>query len=362
MERLESTVTEFPNLRQRRVLLTGHTGFKGGWLAIWLARLGNRVTGYALAPDAGPGMFKSAGVGTVLEHVEADIRDLDRLRSVWEKTQPEVVFHLAAQPIVRESYRDPLTTITTNTLGTSHILELARTSKHPVALVLITSDKCYENYELERGYDETDRLGGRDIYSASKASAEVLISSYRRSFFGDTVFAASARAGNVIGGGDWSRDRIVPDAIAALVAGKQIDVRNPAAVRPWQHVLEPLSGYLLLADRLLDAEVDVRTRTADAWNFGPTIANTRTVGQLASAVIERWGTGRWVDRSDASQPHEAGLLRLNIDKAQRELGWRPRWDFGAAIANTVDWFLAYKANQDMRAVSESQIAAYERAR
>jgi CDP-glucose 4,6-dehydratase len=355
-------VTALANLRGRRVLLTGHTGFKGSWLAIWLARLGCQVTGYALAPKPEPNLFTVAGVGALVTHVENDIRDLDAFSAVWDRTRPEVVFHLAAQAIVRESYRDPLTTVSTNTLGTAHVLELMRRSKNPIAAVIVTSDKCYENFEVEHGYSEDDRLGGRDVYSASKAAAEILISSYRRSFFGEQVFAASARAGNVIGGGDWSADRIVPDAIAALMAGRPIDVRNPAAVRPWQHVLEPLSGYLLLASRLLDKNAETRKRAADSWNFGPTIENTRTVGQLVSAVIARWGSGEWVDRSDPNQPHEAGLLRLNIDKAHRELGWQPRWDFDAAIANTVDWFLACKANRDMRAVCESQIAAYEAAR
>ncbi len=347
------------SLQGRRVLLTGHTGFKGGWLALWLSRLGAEVTGYALPPLPSNSLFESASVSQVLRHVEGDIRDFQKLRAVWNDTKPQVVFHLAAQAIVRESYRDPLRTVTTNTLGTAHVLELARLSKEPVALVLITSDKCYENFEWERGYAEDDRLGGRDVYSGSKAAAEVLISSYRRSFFKGTVAAASARAGNVIGGGDWSADRIVPDAIAALRAGRAVEVRNPAAVRPWQHVLEPLSGYLLLASRLLDGDADVRMRAADAWNFGPTIENTRTVGQLVTAVVSRWGSGNWVDRSSPNQPHEAGLLRLSVAKASRDLGWRPKLGFESAIAFTVDWFLAHNSGEDMRAVSESQIADYE---
>lgn len=347
-------------LAGRRVLLTGHTGFKGGWLALWLARLGAEVTGYALPPATSPALFSCARIGELLGHVEGDVRDLEHLGRVWRETRPEIVFHLAAQPLVRESYRDPLTTVTTNTLGTVHLLELARRSDEPVGLVLVTSDKCYENFERERGYAEDDRLGGRDVYSGSKAAAELLISSYRRSFFDGRVAAASARAGNVIGGGDWSADRIVPDAIAALAAGRDIDVRSPTAVRPWQHVLEPLSGYLLLASRLLDPDPAVRRRAADAWNFGPTLDNTRTVGQLVSALVDRWGSGRWVDRSSAGQPHEAGLLRLDISKAERVLGWRPRWDFERAVTATVDWYRAHSAGRDMRAISEQQIAEYER--
>jgi len=350
----------FGALAGRRVLLTGHTGFKGGWLALWLSRLGAHVTGYALPPQGPPALFHSLDLSQLVTHCEGDIRDLDHLSRVWRDVQPDVVIHLAAQALVRDSYRDPLNTITTNTLGTAHILELARRDPKPVALVLVTSDKCYENFEWERGYAEDDRLGGRDVYSSSKAAAEVLISSYRRSFFADRLAPASARAGNVIGGGDWSADRIVPDTIAALGAGREIEVRSPNAVRPWQHVLEPLSGYLLLASRLLDADAAVRQATADAWNFGPTIDNTRTVGELVSAVIARWGSGRWVDRSSPTQPHEAGLLRLNIDKATNELGWRPRLKFDAAIEWTVDWFLAAQQGKDMRAFTAAQIAAYER--
>lgn len=348
-------------LKGRRVLVTGHTGFKGGWLAIWLARLGAQVTGYSLPPSSQPALFQDARVSELVRHVEGDIRDFQHLASVWRQARPDIVFHLAAQSIVRTSYRDPLNTISTNSLGTVHILELARQSTEPVRLVLVTSDKCYENLEWERGYAEDDRLGGRDVYSGSKAAAEILISSYRRSFFDGLGIVASARAGNVIGGGDWSADRIVPDAIRALLAERTIDVRNPAAVRPWQHVLEPLSGYLLLACRLLDEHPEVSRRAADSWNFGPTIENTRTVQQLVSSLVSRWGSGEWVDKSAANQPHEAGLLRLDISKAVRDLQWSPRWGFDMAIAQTVDWYRAYNAGHDMRTVCERQIADYEQA-
>ncbi|MGE0041813.1 MAG: CDP-glucose 4,6-dehydratase [Vicinamibacterales bacterium] len=346
----------------RRVLVTGHTGFKGGWLSLWLARLGAEVTGYSLPAPDGPTMFREARVGDVLRHVEGDIRDLDHLAAVWAEARPEVVFHLAAQAIVRESYRDPLATVTTNTLGTAHVLELARRTGTPRALVLVTSDKCYENREWERGYAEDDQLGGRDVYSGSKAAAEVLISSYRRSFFDGPVAAASGRAGNVIGGGDWAADRIVPDAITSLVAGRAVEVRRPSAVRPWQHVLEPLSGYLLLASRMLGADEVARRRAADAWNFGPAIANTRTVGELADALVSGWGSGTWREVASPDAPHEAGLLRLDIARAAAGLDWRPRWGFERAVALTVDWYKAWAGGGDMRARSEAQIDAYEASR
>jgi len=349
------------HLKGRRVLVTGHTGFKGGWLAIWLARLGAQVTGYSLPPKTQPSLFQGARVAELVRHVEGDIRDFAHLSSIWQQTRPEIVFHLAAQAIVRTSYSDPLNTISTNLLGTAHILELARRSDHPVRLVLVTSDKCYENFEWDRGYVEDDRLGGRDVYSGSKAAAEVIISSYRRSFFSELGVVASARAGNVIGGGDWSADRIVPDAIQALVRDQPIEVRNPGAVRPWQHVLEPLSGYLLLSCHLLDSDPAVSRRAADCWNFGPTIENTRTVQQLVTSLISRWGSGEWVDKSDPNQPHEAGLLRLDISKAVRDLQWSPRWGFDTALTQTVDWYRAYNAGSDMRTVCERQIADYEQA-
>lgn len=343
----------------RRVLLTGHTGFKGGWLALWLSQLGADVVGYSLAPVDGPTPFHVARLTDRIRHVVGDIRDLTHLQRVYNDTRPEVVFHLAAQPIVRESYRAPQVTVTTNVLGTVNMLEAARTSSRPAALVMITSDKCYENVERDRGYAEDDLLGGRDVYSGSKAAAEVLISSYRRSFFGPgtDVLVASARAGNVIGGGDWSKDRIVPDAIRALRSEKAIDVRNPLAVRPWQHVLEPLSGYLQLGAALMNG-LDV----CSAWNFGPAIDNTRTVAELARRIIEYWGSGQWHDASDPQAPHEARLLRLDITKAERELGWTPRWNFEEAVAQTVAWYRAQRDGAEMGEFMLRQIAKYEAAR
>ena len=349
-------------LAGRRVLLTGHTGFKGGWLALWLADLGAEVTGFSLPAMAPPTFFAAARVDGLVRHVEGDIRDLEALRRVWRETRPEVVFHLAAQAIVRESYRDPLRTISTNTLGTANLLDMGRTETPPRAMVMVTSDKCYENQEWERGYHEDDRLGGRDIYSSSKAAAELLISAYRRSFLdGDGSAAiASARAGNVIGGGDWSVDRIVPDAIRALSAGDAVPLRNGEAVRPWQHVLEPLSGYLLLATRLL-ADGPARREAAAAWNFGPTVENTRTVRELVERVIREWGSGDWIDRSAPGAPHEATLLRLDIARAADGLDWRPRWNFDEAVAHTVQWYKAHCRGADVAAFSREQIARYEAA-
>jgi CDP-glucose 4,6-dehydratase len=343
--------------RGRRVLVTGHTGFKGSWLALWLAELGAEVVGYALSPPTRPSLFEAARVGANVTHCEGDVRDLEQLREAWRAAKPDVVFHLAAQPIVRESYRDPLTTVQTNVLGTAHVLELARTADRPVALVVITSDKCYENVEWVFGYRETDPMGGQDVYSASKGAAELLVAAWRRSFKARCphLTVASVRAGNVIGGGDWAADRIVPDSIRALAAGRPIAVRNPHAVRPWQHVLEPLSGYLLLGSRLL---ADDRDQYAEAWNFGPQPDNARTVREVVEEILANWGSGRWHNAAEPNAPHEAGLLQLCVDKARVRLGWRPRWDFRTTLHQTVAWYRAFHAGEDMAAWCRRQIAAY----
>jgi CDP-glucose 4,6-dehydratase len=348
--------------RGKRVLVTGHTGFKGSWLSLWLSQIGADVTGFALPPATDPSMFAAAKVGTVIRHVEGDVRDLRALREVWNACRPDVVFHLAAQPIVRESYRQPVETITTNVVGTTHVLELARESRGPLALVCITSDKCYENVEVPYGYREDDRLGGADVYSGSKAAAEILISSYRRSFFSQpgAPAVASVRAGNVIGGGDWASDRLVPDAVRALAARQTIHVRNPKSVRPWQHVLEPLSGYLTVGARLQQTDAGGLSARS-AWNFGPTIPNARSVADVVDGIIREWGSGRWEQPPADGGGHEATLLRLAIDRAQLLLGWGPRWDFDETMKRTVEWYREYYKGGDVLACAARQIADYTNA-
>jgi CDP-glucose 4,6-dehydratase len=355
-------MTDFAAYAGTRVLLTGHTGFKGGWLALWLTRLGAEVTGYSLAPSTTPSLFDAAGVGGRVRSVIHDVRNIDDLVRAWRETRPEVVFHLAAQPIVRQSYKDPLETVQTNVLGTCNVLEVARREAQPVAIVVVTSDKCYENVEWLYGYRESDRLGGHDVYSASKAMAELVTSSYRRSFFPvetldrHGVAVATARAGNVIGGGDWSDDRIVPDAMRALGRGESMAVRNPGATRPWQHVLEPLGGYLMLGASLLAGGAR-RMEACDSWNFGPDAGATRTVRDLVERVVARYGRGAWHSDGEAG-PHEAGLLRLSSDKARLRLGWRPRWDFDATVDLTVDWYKAFEAGERMGEYCDRQIASW----
>jgi CDP-glucose 4,6-dehydratase len=341
------------------VLLTGDTGFKGGWLALWLTELGAEVTGYSLPPSTEPNLFSAARIGQRIHHVDGDVRDLAALRQVWRACRPDVVFHLAAQPIVRESYQRPVDTVTTNVVGTTHVLELAREANSPLAVVCVTSDKCYENVEWPYGYREDDRLGGADIYSGSKAAAEIVISSYRRSFFEgpDKPAVASVRAGNVVGGGDWSPDRLVPDGMRALATGQPIRVRNPQSVRPWQHVLEPLSGYLTVGARLQQRDA-AGLAARGAWNFGPTIANARSVGDVVAATIATWGSGTWERQTSDGGGHEATLLRLSIDRAQLHLGWSPRWDFDEMIRRTVEWYRAYYDGRDVAALSLAQIARY----
>lgn len=348
----------------RRVLITGHTGFKGSWLAFWLARLGADVTGFSLAPPTNPNLFDALSLQNHVRHIEGDLRDLVGLASAWAECSPEIVFHLAAQSLVRESYSDPLTTIETNILGTANLLDIARTSREPVGMVLVTSDKCYENRETTVGYRETDCMGGHDVYSMSKGAAELLISSYRRSFFaagsdeGERVAIASARAGNVIGGGDWAADRIVPDCIRALQSGAAIEVRHPNAVRPWQHVLEPLSGYLALGALLLSPGSADAKRASEAWNLGPGEHNSSTVRELVERIVAGWGSGQWLDRSSPSHPHEAMMLRLSIEKAEQLLDWHPRWNFETTVSRTVDWYRAFYSGDDMAAWCSRQIDEY----
>lgn len=334
--------------RGRRVLLTGHTGFKGSWLALWLLELGAEVYGLALAPGLGEAPAQSLFLALDLkerlrgkQHQFGDIRDPAAIRTAVVTAQPQVVLHLAAQPLVRQSYSDPSGTWSTNVQGTLQLLEALRSLEHPCSVVLVTTDKVYANREWEWGYREEDRLGGHDPYSASKAAMELLVSSWRSSFCGNAshqtrqLAIATARAGNVIGGGDWAVDRIVPDAMRALALGKPIAVRNPIATRPWQHVLEPLAGYLKLAQQL-SADPHLHSR---AYNFGPAIEANRPVWQLVEQLLLHWpGASGWCDRSDPDAPHEAGLLHLVADRAREQLGWTPCWDFTITAARTATWY------------------------
>lgn len=327
----------------RSVFVTGHTGFKGSWLALWLSRLGARVTGYALAAPTEPSAFEVCGVREVLAgHHEADIRDSARLDEALRASKPDVVLHLAAQPLVRASYAQPRETLEVNVVGTAAVLDAVRALGRACVVIVVTSDKCYDNREQVFGFRETDPLGGLDPYSASKGAAEIVVASYRQSFFPfervkeHGVRLASVRAGNVIGGGDWAPDRIVADAARSLSAGQPVPVRNPRSTRPWQHVLEPLSGYLLLAARMLTAPDD--PHLPDAWNFGPSSLEAVTVGELVDLFVTAWGSGSWKDASLGEQPHEARLLRLSIDKAVTLLGWRPRWPVREAVGRTARWY------------------------
>ena len=321
----------------KKVFVTGHTGFKGSWLCEWLLQLGAEVAGYSLPPETKPALFEEIGLAGRLQHQLGDVRDPAALRQAVKNAQPDFVFHLAAQPLVRLSYEQPVETYATNAMGTVHLLEALRDLKKPCAAVFVTTDKCYENREWVHGYREEDPLGGHDPYSSSKAVAEIAISSWRRSFFKNhPVKIASARAGNVIGGGDWAKDRIIPDCIRALRTQQAIIVRNKLATRPWQHVLEPLSGYLWLAARLSQSST-FNPQLASAFNFGPEREANRTVGELVEELLKHW-PGRWEDKSDPQAVHEANWLHLTTDKASALLGWQPVWTFAEAIQHTVSWY------------------------
>ena len=332
----------------KRILLTGHTGFKGSWLLLWLLELGADVWGYALEADHAPNLFRflepelrAKYSFNYFRNHTGDITNLDALTRLANEAQPDVVFHLAAQALVRTGYSNPLGTWATNAQGSLNLLEALKPLNKQCAVVMITTDKVYKNKEWIYGYRENDPLGGHDPYSASKAAAEIAIASWRSSFCGEAAHQtpnlriATARAGNVIGGGDWADDRIVPDAIRALATSKPISVRNPAATRPWQHVLEPLAGYLRLAEALI-SEPDP---PCEAFNFGPPLASNRPVSELIQTILEHW-QGSWIDTSDPSAPHEANLLHLQIDKAHHRLGWQPRWDYTTTIERTVNWYRA----------------------
>lgn len=342
----------------RSVLVTGHTGFKGSWLSLWLALLGARVTGYALPGECPDGNFGLCRLRDILTDIRGDIRDKEQLKEAFHSCKPDVVFHLAAQPIVRDSYQFPVETLETNVMGTVNVLENVRRSDTVAAGLIVTSDKCYENREQIWGYREGDALGGFDPYSASKGCAELVTAAYQRSFFTSGESSAdkavsTARAGNVLGGGDWAAHRIVPDCVRALKAGRPIDVRNPRAVRPWQFVLEPLYGYLLLASSMLRSPGEF----TGAWNFGPDFESAVPVGTVVDKVVRLWGSGEWADRSGGDAPHEAGLLSLDCTKAKALLGWKPRLSLDEALDWTLAWYRSYDA-ADMAAFCTHQITDY----
>lgn len=335
--------------RGKRVLVTGHTGFKGGWLSIWLHELGAEVIGVAKDPVTDKDNYVLSGIGGKIKaDLRADIRDGQRMKDIFQKYHPEIVFHLAAQPLVRLSYEVPVETYETNVIGTINILEAIRVTDSVNVGVMITTDKCYENKEQSNGYKEDDPFGGYDPYSSSKGACEIAISSWRRSFFNPAQYdkhgksIASVRAGNVIGGGDWALDRIIPDCIKALESGTPIDIRSPKAVRPWEHVLEPLSGYMLLAQRMWNAP----TEYCEGWNFGPETDSVATVWEVATEIIKNYGRGELCDSSNFETLHEASLLMLDINKAKSRLGWKPRLDMNECIELVVDWYKHYM-NEDV---------------
>jgi CDP-glucose 4,6-dehydratase len=338
----------FNAYKDKKVLITGNTGFKGSWMSAWLIYLGADVVGYSLDPPTDPSLYEQLGLKKDIRQYTADIRNYDEFKACIKQENPDIIFHLAAQPLVRESYDIPHETIDVNVMGTVNVLEAVRELKVSTNVVFITSDKIYENKEWLWGYREVDPVGGYDPYSASKGAAGILISSYRRSFFNTNNFdqhgvkVASARAGNVIGGGDWAKDRLVPDCMRALYQGQPIWVRNPYATRPWQHVLEPLGGYLLLGTKLLSKTNEQLDLYCDAFNFGPEISSNKTVQTLVEEVLKNWGKGSW-DYEQKETMHEASLLNLTIGKAYHLLRWQPLWDFEATIKRTVAW---YKSNLD----------------
>jgi CDP-glucose 4,6-dehydratase len=341
----------------KTVLVTGHTGFKGSWMSLWLQQLGAEVVGYSLAPPTEPSLFKDACVNEGMQSNEADIRDLSRLQDVIANTQPDVIFHLAAQPLVRYSYDHPIETYETNVMGTVNVLEAARREASVKAVVCITTDKCYENREWVWGYRENEAMGGYDPYSSSKGCSELVISAYRNSYFSsaESPAVASVRAGNVIGGGDWAEDRLIPDIIRAMMKNEGVVIRAPKSIRPWQHVLEPLSGYMLLAERLWDDKSDY----AEAWNFGPNDEDAKPVEWIVERLTQSWGEGAHWELDKDVNPHEAQYLKLDISKVKSLLGYEPRLELGTTLDWVTQWYKAYHNGDDMRQITQQQIVQFE---
>lgn len=360
----KSSVGQALSLQQfyagKKVLLTGHTGFKGGWMTIWLRLLGAEVVGFALQPDTNPNLYAAADVADGIVSIFGDVRDLDAVKEVFAQHNPEIVIHSAAQPLVRRSYRDPVGTYATNIMGTVNVLEAARNTPSVRTVAVVTSDKCYENREWERGYREDDAMGGHDPYSSSKGAAELVTAAYRRSFTtrGSGLAIATARAGNVIGGGDWAEDRLVPDIVRGISSGTPIIIRRPDSIRPWQHVLEPLSGYLLLGQKLYESGADF----AEAWNFGPRVEDSITAAEVATRSCSYWGKGELRIQPDPDAPHEATFLRLDCTKASQCLAWSPRLRLNQALQWTVEWYRTYyeRTSESPREITERQIQAYMR--
>jgi CDP-glucose 4,6-dehydratase len=340
----------------KKVLITGHTGFKGGWLSIWLKMLGADVYGYSLDPIQKDGIFLTSGIGEMIHDIRGDIRDLITLSDIFQKIQPDIIFHLAAQSIVIESYYNPVETFEVNILGTVNVLEAIRQTPSIKAAIMVTSDKCYENKERLRGYREYEPMGGHDPYSASKGSAELVINAYRRSFFHKKGIPAiaSVRAGNVIGGGDWTKYRLLPDIFRAIEKDEIIEIRNPLTIRPWQHVLEALGAYLLLGQKLMIDPV----KFAEAWNFGPLTKKVYTVKEMVNHILKSVGKGSWIDISNSDEPYETKTLVLDISKAIQRLQWQPVFDISDTVRLTTQWYMNYKDN-DVLKLSQGQIAEYE---
>ncbi len=345
----------------KTVLLTGHTGFKGSWLSLWLQSMGAKVVGFALAPPSNPSLFVAANVAEGMVSIEGDIRDYAVLASVFKKYQPEIVIHMAAQALVRYSYVNPVDTYATNVMGTVHLLEAAKQVESVRVIVNITSDKCYENREWIWGYRENEPMGGYDPYSSSKGCAELVASAYRNSFFNPQDYAkhgvalASVRAGNVIGGGDWAGDRLIPDMLRAIEAGQPVVIRSPHAIRPWQHVLEPLKGYLLLVEKMWENGPEF----SEGWNFGPNDDDAKPVEWIINKMTGQWGDGATWKKDDREHPHEAHYLKLDCSKAKSRLNWHPRWNIEQALEQIIAWHRAYLAGENMREITLAQIRDYE---